>query len=467
LTVFQNVAPINLAFHLSNGDSALYYNGGPMQVPYISNETFYPIDLSPDLYVVGGTIEILTQTSVRLTVTFGNQGLVTAPASSPIQFYKNSMTSGNILASATLGVDLAPGQTHTITQTLSNLGAPMPSQFYARILDDGANFPALGAYSDCNLTNNHKSFGTLELLKTANSLNACVDGTIIFDIKLINNTAQTNSPQTFYNLVILDSLGTGWEFLSANTNDGTLESYNSVTRKVKWKLDSIADNDTVELIITAKAINAGAIRNTVWIDSINNMLIGREVIEAYVIVNSTQAPIAAVISPDTSYICANDSVLLTSSISGATSYQWFRNNVELHGDTLSSCWAKMPGDYTVTYFDALCVSQMSDAAVVINKQATEAMITVSSATAACYGNSATLNLTSTNLTAPLYKWYSSQTATTPFHTGASYLTSHLTADTTFYISVSGNNYCENDTGKRKAITVTVLTPLTGGSIGTA
>ncbi|MDR2409089.1 MAG: FG-GAP-like repeat-containing protein, partial [Bacteroidales bacterium] len=465
LTVFQKVVSPNLTFHLSNGDSALYYNGGPMQVPYISEESFLPIDLSPDLYVVSGTIEIISQTSVKLTVTFGNQGLMTASASSPIRYYKNSMTSGNILGSETLGVDLAPGQTHTITKTLSNLGAPMPSQFYVRILDDGTNFPALGTYSDCNLTNNHKSFGTLELLKTANSLNACVDGTIIFNIRLVNNTAQTNSPQTFYNLVLVDSLGTGWEYLSANTNDGTLSAYNSTTREIQWRLDSIADNDTVELIITAKAINAGAIRNTIWIDSINNMLIGREMIEAYVIVNSVHAPIAAIISPDSINICTGDSILLTSSISSASSYQWFKDNIELPNDTLSTCWAKTPGHYTVTYFDVLCVSQMSDAAVITNNHATETMINISGSTVVCKDKNTNLTVTSLGVSSPVYKWYSSQTATTPFYTGNSYTTSALTADTTFYVSVSGSNYCENIQGNRKAVTLTILPPLIGGTIG--
>jgi hypothetical protein len=43
----------------------------------------------------------------------------------------------------------------------------------------------------------------------------------------------------------------------------------------------------------------------------------------------------------------------------------------------------------------------------------------------------------------------------------------LLADTTFYIGVSGDNYCENETGSRKAVTVTVYPELTPGSIGTS
>jgi uncharacterized repeat protein (TIGR01451 family) len=250
LTIPRTVQPVNLTFTRPDLTTVQYYNGGPMQAPYISDETFSPIDLSPDVYVVSGTIEILSPTSVRLTVTFGNQGMATAPASTPIRYYKNAIAAGNIIGSETLGADLAPGQTCTITKTFIGL-SPMPSTFYVRILDDGTNFPALGTYSDCNLTNNHKSFGTLELTKTANSQNVCVDGSIIFNVMLVNNTDQTGSPQTFNNVILIDSLGAGWQFLSAVASVGTVGAYNNVTHQLDWTLSSLAPGDTVELTIVA------------------------------------------------------------------------------------------------------------------------------------------------------------------------------------------------------------------------
>jgi hypothetical protein len=86
-------------------------------------------------------------------------------------------------------------------------------------------------------------------------------------------------------------------------------------------------------------------------------------------------------------------------------------------------------------------------------------------TSLCYGTTATLWPTAAaTITDPNFKWYSSQTATMPFHTGASYTTSALTADTTFYISVEGSNACENEQGSRKEVRVIVMPPLTGGSI---
>ncbi|MDR1984229.1 MAG: right-handed parallel beta-helix repeat-containing protein, partial [Prevotellaceae bacterium] len=58
-------------------------------------------------------------------------------------------------------------------------------------------------------------------------------------------------------------------------------------------------------------------------------------------------------------------------------------------------------------------------------------------TAICYNTAITLTPTATGVAIPVFRWYSSQTETYPFHTGASYTTSALTTDTTFYISVSG------------------------------
>jgi hypothetical protein len=75
-------------------------------------------------------------------------------------------------------------------------------------------------------------------------------------------------------------------------------------------------------------------------------------------------------------------------------------------------------------------------------------------TSICSGTGATLNVSS-SVPSPTFLWYASQTATAPFHTGDSYTTSILSADSTFYVSISGGSYCENATVDRKAVKVTV------------
>ena len=361
LTIPDSVLSVNQTFTRPDNSTVQFYNGGPLQAPFVSEETYLPVNLSPDIYIVDGFIAINSPTSATLTVTFGNQGLAVASASMPIRYYKHSVSFGNIIGSETLGTDLYPGQTKTITKTITGL-EPNIAQFYVRIMDDGINYPALGAYSDCNLTNNTKSFGTLELLKTANSTNACTDGTSIFYLNLINNTNQVGTPTTFSNVGLTDSLGTGWDFISSVVIDGSVGAYNPATRKIQWTVPSIAPGDTAKLIITAKATAAGAIRNSSWVESVNGTILGKEVIEAYVIVSSSQAGAPATITPANPSLCAGG-VVLTATDSGATSYQWYKNSIEISEATSSTYTATTIGSYTVTYFDGTCVSQMSDSAV--------------------------------------------------------------------------------------------------------
>ena len=64
----------------------------------------------------------------------------------------------------------------------------------------------------------------------------------------------------------------------------------------------------------------------------------------------------------------------------------------------------------------------------------------------CIGEKATMTAslaTAGSVTNPVYKWYGAPTGGTPLHTGATFVTTAaITADTTFYVSVSGDNYCE-------------------------
>ncbi|MDL2227674.1 tandem-95 repeat protein, partial [Bacteroidales bacterium OttesenSCG-928-K03] len=71
------------------------------------------------------------------------------------------------------------------------------------------------------------------------------------------------------------------------------------------------------------------------------------------------------------------------------------------------------------------------------------------------GGTTTLTAAASGVTTPIYKWYTSQTAEEPIHTGAVYTPTGLTETITYYISVSGTNYCENPVNERREITVTV------------
>jgi len=60
-----------------------------------------------------------------------------------------------------------------------------------------------------------------------------------------------------------------------------------------------------------------------------------------------------------------------------------------------------------------------------------------------------------SLTAPVvFRWYGSDTSTTPLYTGTPFATPASTVDTTYYVTVSGGNYCEN-LGDRKPVNVVI------------
>ena len=346
-------------------DTVRMYNGGPMQAHYVSEETYCPIDLSPDVYIVSGSITILSPTSVQISITVGNQGLAVAPSNTPIRYYQGSIAPGNLLASAntTLGTTLYPGQTTVITRTITV--SSISAEFYVRLLDDGTNFPAAGTFSDCNLTNNAKHFGGFELTKTANVLSSCIGGAVAFTLTVINNSHQLGAPTTYNNLVITDSMGFGWGFISATPTEGVVTSaYNPTTHKLTWTIPALAANDTAKLIIIAYAQSAGAIRNTSWVDSVNSAPLGKDLMEAYVIVSTDTIGMPAV-SPPSTNTCDGGNVPLTATgCIGALSYQWYKDGVEISGATAGTYTATTVGNYSVSYYNGICYSPPSSSATV-------------------------------------------------------------------------------------------------------
>ncbi|RZK15631.1 MAG: hypothetical protein EOO86_16285, partial [Pedobacter sp.] len=81
---------------------------------------------------------------------------------------------------------------------------------------------------------------------------------------------------------------------------------------------------------------------------------------------------------------------------------------------------------------------------------------MSGITSICKGANTVLSASSTTVTNPVFKWYTDASlATTPIYTGTSFNTGALSASTTYYVTVSGDNKCENLPNTAKAITVTV------------
>lgn len=105
-----------------------------------------------------------------------------------------------------------------------------------------------------------------------------------------------------------------------------------------------------------------------------------------------------------------------------------------------------------------CENTAADAKAVtitVNPLATTIDIVISGNTAACAGSAVTLTANSTTVTNPVFTWYSNAALTNISYVGPSFTTPVLNTNTTYYVTVKGDNKCENAPGNARVITVTV------------
>ena len=178
-------------------------------------------------------------------------------------------------------------------------------------------------------------------------------------------------------------------------------------------------------------------------------------------VTINQLSVAGVTSNDTT-ICYNTGATVGIKDYTGTVIQWQDSINGVAFNNISATTATFITDNLeeTTWFRAIvtngvCEPVISDIIeVTVNDYATTANIGIENDTI-CTGTTTMLTATSTGVTAPIFHWYASQTAIAPFFVGAVYTTSALTADSTFYIGVSGSNLCENLVNNRKPVTVKV------------
>jgi uncharacterized protein (TIGR02145 family) len=106
-----------------------------------------------------------------------------------------------------------------------------------------------------------------------------------------------------------------------------------------------------------------------------------------------------------------------------------------------------------TGYDENATGSRKAVTVTVDPLATDADITANGTTI-CSGLTASLSASSA-VPSPSFKWYATQTSTSVLSSASTYTTPALTTMTKYYVSVSGTGYCENATGTRKEVTVTV------------
>ena len=154
-------------------------------------------------------------------------------------------------------------------------------------------------------------------------------------------------------------------------------------------------------------------------------------------------------------ICPNTVVVLTvTNDTDYTEFQWYNDKyVPIFNATNPSYTATKAGTYFLRVKNDDCT--IFSKWIVTDKEefADENDILIENETI-CTGETVTLEPEST-IDNPTFRWYISNTATDYFYQGAIYTTTPLTADTTLFISVFNDDYCENIPGKRKSVTITV------------
>ncbi|MDL2228588.1 hypothetical protein LJC30_06855, partial [Odoribacter sp. OttesenSCG-928-L07] len=115
--------------------------------------------------------------------------------------------------------------------------------------------------------------------------------------------------------------------------------------------------------------------------------------------------------------------------------------------------------YFVSQTDATtnCESLKTRIEIIVHPYATAEIISVDDLIV-CTGSSPTLEATASGVTSPVFRWFDADGDFLAY--GDTYPTGELTTTTTdsiyYYVSVKGDNYCENSVEDRKEVIVTVL-----------
>jgi len=202
-----------------------------------------------------------------------------------------------------------------------------------------------------------------------------------------------------------------------------------------------------------------------------------EVIEKQATITVASSMTAGAIGSNQSITSGATASTLTSSTlasggSGAITYQWQSSTdntpsswVDIAGATNGSSYS--PGALTsTTYYRRAATTACGTVytnSIQITVMAIGGDIITANGMTICSGSVANLSATASSVTSPVFRWYNAQTGGTLLSTGATYNPSP-SSTTTYYVSVQGASQSESS---RKAVTVTVSSAMTPGSISGA
>ena len=170
-------------------------------------------------------------------------------------------------------------------------------------------------------------------------------------------------------------------------------------------------------------------------------------------------------------ICPNSVATLTASskIKGAI-FNWYSDISLQHKVATGPIFVTSALDSSATFYvtvsgDSVCASLPGDAKainVTVNRTGISADIIVAD-TLVCPGESVTLNATST-VPGAAFTWYADPGLTTVLSTSASYVVPAINTTSFYYVTVKGNNVCENQPADARTVTVGVKRRATAADI---
>ena len=174
----------------------------------------------------------------------------------------------------------------------------------------------------------------------------------------------------------------------------------------------------------------------------------------------TTSGLSGSITPASAAFCAGDSQVL--SVSGGTSYRWYRNDAIIPGATANTYTAKDAGIYTVDLIAGTCTTKASNSVNVTVNPVPSGAIAPSTVTI-CGGNSATLNATG----GISYQWYRNGNLLT----GQTNATLSVNQAGTYTVDVINSFGCKAKASNSSVVTVVpgpsgTITPSTATLCGT-
>ncbi|WP_316817848.1 putative Ig domain-containing protein [Pedobacter nyackensis] len=162
--------------------------------------------------------------------------------------------------------------------------------------------------------------------------------------------------------------------------------------------------------------------------------------------------------------CAGSKAMLTASSTTVDNavFTWYNNaaltDVAFTGPVFEPVLTATKTYYVTVRGSNRCENASGDAKIVtlvVNPPAIASDVVVAGAeTPVCAGTTVKLTASSTTVTKPVFTWYSDAALTNAVFTGP-VLEKALTETTTYYVTVKGDNRCENVAGTAKVVTVTV------------